>query len=475
MKKMIKGMSICAFIAFTMVSLESSAVAAPTKLERAITSYEKYVEKAEQSSCNTELGKPSKALSNSCTKAVDALDKRYDKYSDDIKADPKIVSLRERHETLRGMLEGLERQAAIEQMARKYRLKIERMETKTCPEQEHYGSRDFELCQEDLEKTDQIKANIPADMLGEPIIKDLIDRHEALRNMPEHMFSVYKAANDAFLNGVSLRDEFEGTVHDITYWSRLEDGKANRPAANIGEVEGLKENLPAIKQLAANCTGKYAEYIQDKPERQAQCELAENADKYYAQFAAASYKVFLQEETEAANSVVSRLENSSDRYIDVSDYNRLVLGSKEYLADVKERVGESHRLAGLPEPSYAELEAAVANIPVAIKAAASKNRWADKETVSVSRAIEKRTAQVVKKMGMKLVKVGRIDAPWTLVKNALGIPLYKGTKGWVMMKAPKESFCRIQYASFTRTYDGSEYAPASDVVIVPVIVPVKCK
>ena len=473
--KLVLGVTL---IAFTLVALElvafGSGASANKKLDRAMQSYTKKIERAEQKSCNTDLGKSPQALSRSCARDLKALDKQYDRYSDEIKSDPQMASLHERHEELRKLIPVLEHQAAIDKVARKYRMKIEIMEKKTCPKKESYGSGESAVCLEDVLKADKLKEGIPGDMLDEPVIKDLIGRHEELRKMPEHMEQVYGDNNSKFLERGSLIGEFSDTVHDISYYHYLENGKANKPA-DIGYVEGLKDDLPRIKQLAADCKGKFAEIIQDNPQRQAQCELAENADKYYAQFAAASYKVFLQEEIKEVNAVVSRLEDPKDRYIELSDYNRLVVGGKEYVGDLKKRVGESHKKAGLPEPSYAELEAAVAKLPGAIKAAAKANRWADKKTVDVTRAIEKRTAQVVDKMGMKLVKVGRLDEPWTLVKNQLGIPLYKGTKGWVMMKNPKESFCRMQYASFTRTYDGAGYAPASDVGIVSAIVPTSCR
>jgi len=201
--------------------------------------------------------------------------------------------------------------------------------------------------------------------------------------------------------------------------------------------------------------------------------LAENAEKYRNQFAAASYKVFLKNEIGEINAVIARL-NSDDKYIEYSDYKKLVINKTEYINDIKTRINESYKKVGLPEPSYSELEAAIAGIPVAIKSAAKANKWSDKETVSVARPIKKRAAKVVEKMGMKLVKVGRLDQPWTIVKNFSGIPEYMSTKGWVMMKAPKESFCRMQYTTFTRTYDGKDFVPASNVNIVPAIVPVSC-
>ncbi|SHE38745.1 hypothetical protein [Vibrio gazogenes] len=472
MKNITKGLWLFVLIGFVW---ESPVYAASSKLDKAIKSYEKKVVQAEQKDCNTDLGKPIATISKRCEKAMKKLDKIFDKYSDEIKSDAKIGSLRERQEKLRGLLDGLAHQATVEKAARNYRHRIEHMESKSCLKKESYGSRDAYVCLEDVEKADKIKERIPAELLDEPVIKDLIARHDALKKMPEYMDNIYADKNAKFLENAGLVGDFDNTVHDISYWNQLAVGKANKPA-DIGYVDGLKKDLPRIKQLAVDCKGKYAEIVKNSAgrDRQAKCELAENADKYYAQLAVTSYQRHLQQEIKDINAVIARL--TDDGYIELSDYKKLVLGSKGYVRELKQNIGESHKLAGLAEPSYAELDAAVAKIPEAIKVATSKNenRWADEKTVSVSDAIEERTAQVVKKMGFELVKVGRQDEPWTLVKNGLGVPLYKGTKGWVMMKDSKDSFCRMQHASFTRAYDGTGYAAASNVGIVPAIVPVPC-
>ncbi|SIO93438.1 hypothetical protein [Vibrio spartinae] len=473
MKNVTKGLCLFVLIGF---ACESPIYAASSKLDRAIKSYEKKVVRAEQKDCNTNLGKPIGTISKRCARSMKKLDKVFDRYSDEIKSDAKISSLRERQEKLRGLLDGMAHQAIVEKAARNYRNKISLMERKSCPKKESYGSRDAYVCLEDVEKADKIKARIPAELLDEPVIKDLIARHDALKKMPEYMDNIYADKNAKFMENVSLVGDFDNTVHDISYWNQLVVGKANKPA-DIGYVKGLKKDLPRIKQLAVDCKGKYAEMVKKNTgrDRQAECELAENADKYYAQLAAVSYQRHLQQEIKNINAVIARL--TDDGYIEWSDYKKFVLDGKDYVRELEQNIAESHKLAGLAEPSYAELEAGIAKIPETIKVVATsknKNRWADEKTVSVSDAIEKRTTQVVKKMGYELVKVGRQDGPWTLVKNGLGIPLYKSTKGWVMMKYSKDSFCRMQHASFTRTYDGTGYADASGVSIIPAIVPVPC-
>jgi len=457
------------------MQFQSPAIAASTeakKLEKAIASYTKYIEKAEQKSCNTETGKSAKSLSRSCARDIKALDKRFNRYSDAIKADSTINRLTVRHEKLRSMVKIFDHQATVDKIAYKYRLHIEKMETKTCPKKESYGTRTDELCLEDVMKADKIKADIPEEMLTEPTIQDLVKRHNALSRMPAYMASIIAGKKEVMLAGIVLSSEFNERVHQMSYWNRLKDGKANK-SGKLVYLEGLNKHIEKYKIFATDCQGKFAEYIQDKPDKQATCELAEHAELYRDRYAAAAYQQFLKEETEQANAISTRLKE--DGFIDVPDYNRLVVRNNDYIQDVEKRVGDSQKKLDLPIPSYIAFEKAVYNIPDALQSATSKNRWSDNNTIPVSKPIEKLTDQIVKNWDMELVKIGRLDQPWVLVKNELGIPLYKMAKGWVMMKNSNESFCRIQHATYTRTYDGTGYAPASNINIVQAIVPAPCE
>ena len=475
MKKRSKILLVFFLVALTIVSLElvafSSDVASQKKTDRAIASYEKKIEAAETKSCNTQLDKSAKALSGSCARALKSLTAMYDKYSDDIKANPQVISLHKRQNDLQEVVKVLEHQAAVDKIAQEYRRKIEQAETKTCKEVDHYGGNADYLCAEDVAKLNKIKERIPAEMVTEPQLEELIARHEKLKEMPERIAKAIAAANQEFLDGASLDLDFRDAVHDIDYWEYLKAGKANK-AAEITYLDAVNKQMPKYLQFAADCKGKYSELIQKKEQYQAQCELAENAEKYRDMFAVASYKLFLQTEVKEINDLIVRLDR--DKSIEVPDYNHYVVDRKEYIDDVKARVGGSYIKMGLPEPSYADLETAVANLQAKIKSVASSTRWEDNKTVEVSDPIEKRAIQVVEKMGMKLVKVGRLDEPWSLIKNGLGIPLRKTTKGWVMIKNPKESFCRVQYTHFTRAYDGTGYEPASNVSIVTAFIPTSC-
>ena len=461
-------------IVFILAPLESlaSATANDKKVPKEIKRYAEKIERAEKKSCNAQPGKSAAKRYRICNRDVSALDKRYDHLPGDIKADPQMIRLRKRHESLKKIVKELEHQAALEEISRNYRRHIERMETRTCRKADRYGANLRWLCAEDVLTADRIKERIPPDIREEPVIRDLVERHEKIRGMPAHMDKVMADANRDYLAAVRLKTDFKNDVHDIGCWAYLEAGKADKPG-RIDDVKRVDKQMPSIRRFAADCKGKYAEYVRQHPRHQTKCELAENAQRYRDQFAAASYTVFLGTEIDEIHTIILRLEN--DNCIEATGHNRLVNGSQAYLRDVETQVSESRMTVGLPEPSYSDLEAAVAKLPAKIKAAADKNRWADKKTAAVSVPVKRLTIQEVEKMGMTLVKVGRSDEPWTLVKNQLGIPLHKTTTGWVMMKNPKDSFCRMQHASFTRTYDGTGYAPVSAVSIDSAIFPTRCE
>jgi len=459
-------------IAGTLVSVSTTALAASNDksakaLKRAQSSYTKYIEKAEKKNCNLETGKL-----RSCANEVKSLDKRYGKYSEEMKSDATISALNKRHQELKKVLTALERQSAVTKVAQAYQRSIKRIETKSCKKQENYIGTESAYCQKDLEKADLAKEKIPADMLNEPVIVDLIKRHDAMREMPDYIRNVANQKHQELKQIASTQIEFKKQANELAYWKELELGKSH-VAGRLRYLAKLEDRKQGFLQFARDCKGKYAEYLVGKKDKLEKCELAENAELYIHRYAAATYKLFLESETERTREINNNL--GRDGYIEKDDYKRLILNGKQYIKDIENRVSKSHETLNLPVPSFDKFEAAVAGTSDELKTAISMNSWENKPTVAVSAPIESYSAKIVAKKNQKLVKVGRLDRPWTVVKNELGIPLRKIANGWVMVKQPGESFCRMQYTTYTRTYDGTGYADISDIDIVPALVPTPCK
>ena len=452
---------------FTAVSLSASAATSADKaLNRAISSYTKYISKAEKKNCDLEKGK-----FKGCQREVKALDRRYEKFSDDVKANPAITELNQRHQRLSQILATLERQAIVKKVARKYELSVVRMETQSCLKQSHYMGPEAVRCHKDLLKADAAKAKIPQNMLSEAIIADLAKRHEAMRGMPAYIQKVTRQNASALASAVTVHVEFNDRLKHLGYWQELEKGK-NNTAGTLHQLEKMSSQLNEYLSFANDCKGKYASYISDKPAAVYQCQLAENAQSHINHYSAATYKVFLADETKKVNSVYTALK--SEGYIRLNDYRLLVLNTNAYIQDVETRVHNSHQRVNQKTPDFKSFEKTVALLPDALETAVSNNSWDALDSVEVSSAMEKRASKIAELNDWELVEAGQKDRPWSVVKNDLDIPLRKKIPGWVMFKAPDESFCRIHSVDYSREFNGTGYEPISHIEVGSAVSPAPC-
>jgi hypothetical protein len=107
--------------------------------------------------------------------------------------------------------------------------------------------------------------------------------------------------------------------------------------------------------------------------------------------------------------------------------------------------------------------------------AIASNKWTDHEYTAPSAPINALARSAAQKQGLALLKIGVVDKTWTIDKNDYGVPLRKYQGGYLLLKRSGEEFCRKQYATFVRVYQGKDYAPASAVNVFSTVVPVPCK
>ena len=106
------------------------------KVERAIEIYTRSIEKAEQKQCSTAGNQKAARVKKRCAGALKSLDKLYDKFEDDNDADvivnhPRIMSLRQRHLTLKNRLLVLGGKEQLEELADPAKKKIKGMKKNT--------------------------------------------------------------------------------------------------------------------------------------------------------------------------------------------------------------------------------------------------------------------------------------------------------------------------------------------------------
>lgn len=420
-------------------------------LQNAVKSYDKYIRKAAAKNCN-----PQALKLKGCQREVAGLDKRYEKFSEAIKSADAIVALKSHHDQLKELVTAAERISSINKFANMYHKQLVNMETRSCVKQEAYRPTHSRLCQQELIKADKIKGTIPVEFHSEPVIAEMITRHEAMRGMPEFIQATFTQNHNAMANWRAVHGDFNKQVNRVGFWDALEKGKA-RTGGKLDELDSVNKRLAQYKSFAADCKGKYADYVAQVPEKQQTCELAENADEYARHFAAATYTVALNRATEKVQRINARLENEGK--IDHSDYLRYVAGIEDYAEELTSLVIQSHKAVNLAVPSFSAFEQAIAATEAAMETAVERNDWDNLDITSVTDEIEDYAEQLMEKEGSELVKIARLNIPWATIKNDLGIPLRKQIQGELLVEVSGEDYCLIRETLMVRTYDGTGYEP----------------
>jgi hypothetical protein len=228
-----------------------------------------------------------------------------------------------------------------------------------------------------------------------------------------------------------------------------------------------------FKQLATDCRGKFAALVKDNAERQASCELAQNAEKYKNIFAARCYQSYLNAEVQHAEEILAKFKQQ--KVVEGQDLDQFTKGFKAYSQAIIQSVSKRFQAAFMTPPSYEGLLALEAQFKPLLTAAIASNRWTNYQYTAPSAPLKSLAVSTAQKAGMTMLKIGVVDKGWTIDKNAYGVPLHKYQGGYVLLKRSDETFCRMQYVNFVRVYQGSDYVAASAVNIFSMVMPTPCK
>jgi hypothetical protein len=439
------------------------------KLEQAVVAYGKAVDSAEQKSCNLKLEKPIAALNRSCEGELKALDTQYAKYSPEVRATSEIQALHARHLKLLDTSKELAHLAGLEELAKPYRRVIESMERTSCVLAEVWRHA---KCGEDIVTADALWSEVPKASQSEPPLAELHVRHENLAKIQAQMAKTFAANSEAEVARRVLESEFTKATDDLP-WNHLTSGKSGL-GGEVSDVKTLSdESMRRFKHLAAECKGKFAPVVKDNADRQAYCELSQNAEKYKNIFAALCFKSYLAAEIQHGEEILAMFKQQ--KVVEGQDLDQFTKGFKAYSQTIVQNVSKRFQLAGMDPPSFDALLALEGQFKSLLTVAIASNKWTDHQYTAPSAPLKSLASTAAQKEGLKLLKIGVVDQSWTIDKNAFGIPLRKYQGGYLLLKRSGEEFCRMKYARFVRVYRGSDYAAASAVDVFSTVVPAPCK
>lgn len=156
-RKIIIGFSLAVLMG---LAVQTELMACDAKCQSAVKNYTKDIERAEQKDCNIQDVKNAKALASSCARALDKLDKRYDRFPDELKANGQIQALKQRHDTLLGRQDEIDVLVENSKFIDPYFRRISSAEKRNCTlkNQQLYAQ-----CAQDLEKMQKTYEAIPGD------------------------------------------------------------------------------------------------------------------------------------------------------------------------------------------------------------------------------------------------------------------------------------------------------------------------
>lgn len=451
-----------------------SSVTFAANLERTIKSYDKYVTKVEKNLDKAEKAKNIKFHLTRTEKDLKSLDKRYEKMDEMTKSDAEIKKLREKHLLLAEKYKELSLMGENQNVVKPYERKITTMKKK------FVGGDDklqfYQQFADELAQLQRIYDNIPEEKKSLDIIKNLKKEHD-------NLIVTQKDMQDKFLKSVEdsrkksgLAGEFRKTIQNLPF-ALLVAGKEDKKVS-IHDAKRLDKYMDKFAQFEIDCDGKFAEIIKSDDESAGYKasevkELAKNRKKYKDNVTYKAYIRYINEEIAHNKMIIDDFKK--DGYINTKYLNLFLYQYKTYYNNVKNDVYAAIKTTGKKQPDdiYKKLNNQNSEFIAVLNSTYVKKKWKKPEFKDVSGAIKKKAVEAAKTINGKLIDLGYVQSGWSIIKNALGVPLRKYREGYILVKLDKEKFYRQYYAHFYREYDGSKYQDATAVQFVKTVTPLK--
>lgn len=462
-----KKVKTAIFLIVLAVFQTTNAYADEKKVNLAITSYTKSVEKAEKNFEKAETAGNIDAAYKRVSKELSTLDKKYNNYSDEIKNNADIAALNKRHTTLNNKLPNLEKLAQLQKVVSPYERKLKQLEKKYNTE----NSSDFVYLADQLEILDKHYGYIPEENKNDPFVVELKKRHNDLVKLQAEEKSAYMDETNAKWERSANEKEISRLSTQLNF-DLLQAGKNNK-GMSLSDLKKLEEDMPALKQFASDCKGKYSDIVADDPDVKELEDLAANREKYRDQLKYATYNRDLDKRINILSGEIKSLTENDymeSHYLDLFLYE-----FDDWYIDIEDFFKAGYTSVGMDVPSnkFSELKSLKGTFAKTLNDYVSNSKkWSGKGYEKPSSAFKKKAAASAEKLGMKLVEAGHEDN-WFIEKDEYNLPVRKYAPGYVILKKKGESFHRQKAAWFYKVFDGVEYEDASYVQLQNLVTPIK--
>lgn len=289
------------------------------------------------------------------------------------------------------------------------------------------------------------------------------------------------ASKEAATQMSFLRSDFSDFIEGNDYViGMLYDGKSGDVSKdNKNDVEHLIDGYDAFVASIPAFKEKFAPLIQDNPDYldkrtgltlSAIIELMDNALPYRDNAVRLTSERMMDE-------YVKDIDESSQALLDhnvvgESRLDNAYTGKEESaVTDVK----NFYRAIGseFPKATSDAIAKAFQKLRETIESVADKNKFDDDKYSEDTRTMKRVAQKYAEEHGMALEDFGADNESWTIVKNALGIPLRKEVVGAIVLKKKGEPVLRQYKVVFTRVYNGNEYEDVGEISVDSLVTPLK--
>ncbi len=327
------------------------------------------------------------------------------------------------------------------------------------------------ICQKRLADADKLYVKIGTAYQASPGVVENKKLYGVMNTVITEKISAHKAGIE---NSIKLSHAGSGFGSDVRDLSRmlsvLIKGKEKKTSQTFLELENFKKGYDSLESFSADCQGKYKTLLEQKPDKKYErisvkeiFHLVENRVKYRDAIIKATSE-------EALNEIINNLSGINQKILKENTIHTVTLAklkSADYLAEFNS-IGKIKTLyawigAQVPADHLKAIQGLKQEQEASIQKVRKKLKF-KKSDYSFKTPDMKIAAQKnAKSWGMELVYVGMEADRWHVVKNDLGIPLYKTAAGKGLYKVEGENFYRGYDVSVKKQFNGTGYDPISNV------------
>lgn len=253
----------------------------------------------------------------------------------------------------------------------------------------------------------------------------------------------------------------------IYYW--LSIGRHGKPhKGTVDNIDKLEAGLGAFLASESEFRKKFPNIIKHRPETKSNgvvvahwLDAYKNSAAYKKSYASIILSYQLQKSQEALDKSLADLSRGLGWNKNL-DY---LYQSEDESFGVLSVMKPYYQNAGLPLPEK-ELEKIAAYFPKmkdTIKDNLSEQEF-EKMYGATDGDLEDALEEEIERQGMELEDY-RLESGWTVVKNALGVPLYRKMRGFAFFNKDGEPFNRGCVAEFVQSYGVSEFSDVTKVTV----------